>query len=78
MIERLNYHEFFILSMRANIAYRLNGEVVRDTVNAKITEFKMDTKAAWRLIVSDETKTLKEGKPEILKIHKIELPEKIL
>ena len=64
--------------MRANIAYRLDGEVVRDTVNAKITEFKMETKAAWRLIISDETKTLKEGKPEILKIHKIELPEKTL
>ena len=74
----MSFYEILSGIMRANIAYRLNGEVVRDTVNAKITEFKMNTNAAWRLIVSDEIKTLRDGKPEILKIHKIELPEKTL
>jgi hypothetical protein len=52
--------------------------IVRETVNAKITDFKMNTSAAWKLVVSDESKKLKTGKPEILNIQKIKLPRKAL
>lgn len=67
--------------MRAFLTY-LEGSVqkgiVRETVNAKITDFKMKTSAAWKLVVSDESKELRTGKPEILNIQKIKLPRKAL
>lgn len=64
--------------MKAFLTWLEKDKVQRKLVDARVTEFKMNTGASWRLVVSDEKKTLRKNKPELLKIQKIDLPERTL
>ncbi|HDN74105.1 MAG TPA: DUF22 domain-containing protein [Archaeoglobus sp.] len=51
------------------------SRLIKEPIKIKSFKYKISPMAAWQPIIADEDKTVERGKPEIVKIKKITLPE---
>jgi len=51
------------------------SRLIKEPIEIRSFEYKVSPLAAWQPIIADEDKSVESGKPEIVKIKKINLPE---